>query len=174
MAERTDADEDRRRSPRFSCAGHAKIDCLPSKGIFVPGKMLDLSLDGCCVDTTLPMDCGARAEIVVHVNAASFRALGEVREIRGQSRAGMKFVRLSAGGKDVLAGLIAELARLQAAMNKLRFARREMDAETFRKQLKAGELLEALLRARYRFHESSGPGHDEEEKPRVIPVNLFG
>jgi len=174
MAVRPDAEDDRRRSPRFSCGGYAKIDCLPSKGIFVPGKILDLSLDGCCIDTPLPMDCGARAEIVVRVNTATFRALGEVREIRGQSRAGMEFVRLSAGGKGVLADLIAELAKLQAAMNQLRSTRCEMDAETLRKQLEAGEILEALLRARYLFHESPEPGQNEEEKPRVIPVNIFG
>ena len=120
MPERTDADNDRRRSARFSCSGDAKISRLPSDGSILPGKIVDLSLGGCCVDTTLPIRCGVRAEIVVRVNAASFRALGEVRAIRGPSGSGMEFVQLSAIGKDLLADLVAELARLQAVMNMLR------------------------------------------------------
>ena len=44
----------------------------------------DLSLGGCHVDTTLPIDCGVRAEIVVCVNAASFRAVGEVQSDSGR------------------------------------------------------------------------------------------
>jgi len=94
MPERTDADNDRRRSARFSCSGDAKISRLPSDGSILPGKIVDLSLGGCCVDTTLPIRCGVRAEIVVRVNAASFRALGEVRAIRGPSGSGMEFVQL--------------------------------------------------------------------------------
>ena len=120
-ADKDRADNDRRRSTRFTCGGDAKISRLPSDGIFLPGKILDLSLGGCCVDTTLPIDCGVRAEIVARVNAASFRAVGEVRAIRGRSGAGVEFVHLSTGGKDMLADLVAELARLQAVMNKLRF-----------------------------------------------------
>src|ERR1039458_2317010 len=106
MPERTGADEDRRRSPRFTCGGHAEIVCLPSTGILVPGTIRDLSLHGCWVDTSLPIDCGARAEIVVRVNADSFRAVGDVRAVRGPSGAGVEFVHLSAGGKDMLAGLV--------------------------------------------------------------------
>jgi hypothetical protein len=113
MPEKTNADDVRPRSPRFSCGGVAKISLLPSNGIFVPGKIRDLSLGGCCVDTPMPIECGARAEILVHVNSASFRAVGEVRGIRGNSEAGIEFVYLSRGGKDLLADLIAELARLQ-------------------------------------------------------------
>jgi hypothetical protein len=103
--ERTSEDDDRRRSARFSCGGLAKISRLPSDGVFVPGKILDLSLGGCCVDTALPINYGARTDIVVRVNAASFRALGEVRAIRGGSGACVEFVHLSAGGKDILANL---------------------------------------------------------------------
>src|ERR1017187_9177050 len=72
-ADNDDLDKDRRRSPRFRCGGHAEINCLPSSGILLPGTIRDLSLHGCCVDTSLPIDCGVRAELVVRVNAASFR-----------------------------------------------------------------------------------------------------
>ena len=214
MPERTDADNDlvdgncgddhRRRSTRFKCGGEARISRLPSDGIFVPGKIFDLSLGGCCVDTTLPVDLGVRTEIVVRVNAASFRAVGEVRAIRSHFGAGIEFVHLSAGGKHMLADLVTELARLQAVMNKLKAARREIDAESFRKQLEEGKLQAAMLGERFPFlrtilraessRERSGESPEEgsEEsseadqvasvgkhrvvgaQPLVIRVDLFG
>ena len=151
MPERTAADDDRRRSPRFSCGGHAEINCLPSTGIILPGTIRDLSLHGCWVETPLPIDRGARAEIVVRVNSASFRAVGEVRAIRGRSGAGVEFVYLSSGGKDLLAGLVTDLARLQALMKKLKSDRREMDEELFRKELADGRLQATMLSERFPF-----------------------
>ena len=220
MPERTDADidwwrdidcgdidcraNDRRRSARFKCGGEAKISRLPSDGIFVPGKIFDLSLGGCCIDTTLPIDCGVRAEIVVRVNAASFRAVGEVRAIRSRFGAGIEFIHLSAGGKHTLADLVTELARVQAVMNKLKAARREINAESFKKQLEEGKLQTAMLGERFPFlrttlrAESSREGSEEspgessgesseaeqvasvgkhraaEAQPLVIRVDLFG
>ena len=87
MAKNTNGDDVRPRNPRFRCGGVAKISLLPSNGLFLSGKILDLSLGGCCVDTPVPIECGARAEIVVHVNSSSFRAVGEVRGIPGNSEA---------------------------------------------------------------------------------------
>jgi len=193
MPEGTDADaaradNDRRRSTRFTCGGDAKISRLPSVGIFVPGKILDLSLGGCCIDTTLPIGSGVRAEIVARVNAASFRAVGEVRAIRGDSAACMQFVHLSALGKEMLADLVADLARLQAVMNKLRSARREADTESFRRQLEDGRLQAVMLSERFPLlgtilpgenpepNQSASAGKDRiaEAQPLVIAVDLFG
>jgi hypothetical protein len=143
----TTAEAGRRRSPRFACGGHVHINCLPSNGIVLPGQVRDLSLGGCHIDTLLPVDCGVRAEIVVRVNAATFRALGEVRAVRGKSGAGLEFVQLSSGGKDMLSDLITDLARLQATMNQLKLNRRDSGAETLREQLKRGKL-QALLGGR--------------------------
>jgi PilZ domain len=186
-ADKDRADNDRRRSPRFTCGGDAKISRLPSGGIFLPGKILDLSLDGCCVDTTLPIHCGVRAEIVVRVNAASFRAVGEVKAIRGRSGACIEFVQLSTVGRDMLADLVAELARLQAVMDKFRSAR-EIDPESFRRELEDRRLQAVTLSKRLFFlrtilhAESSEPDQAAsaskdrivEAQPLVIPVNLFG
>ena len=196
MPERTNEEDDRRSSPRFLCGGQVKISCLPSDGIVLPGNIRDLGLGGCCVDTTLPIDHGVRTEIVVRVNAASFRAVGEVRAIRGGSAACVEFVHLSAGGKAILVDLVRELARLQTVMNKLRSDRREMDAESFRRQLENRKLQAAMLSGRFRFlgtnpeAESSGEsweassGGDQptsggkdvigEGQRLVIPVDLFG
>ncbi len=187
MAEKTNGDDIRPRNPRFSCGGLAKISVLPSNGIFLSAKIRNLSLGGCCVDTPVPIECGARAEIVVHVNSASFRAVGEVRGNRGNSEAGIEFVYLSRGGKDLLADLIAELARLQAFINHLKTARRDAESESFRKQLESGKLLAAMWRERLRSLEGLVPaensGTDEvpsagedptnRVQPLVTPVRLF-
>jgi hypothetical protein len=189
MPVRTDVDEDRRRTPRFTCGGYAEINCLPSTGIILLGKIRDLSLHGCRVDTALQIERGARAEIVVRVNAASFRAVGEVRAVRGLSSAGWEFVRLSAGGREMLGGLVTDLARLQTVMNKLKSARREMDAESFRQELEDGKYQAELLGERFPFlrtilptgsGEPSGPDETSASKDRaaaqalIIAVDLLG
>ena len=187
MAENTNGDDDRPRNPRFSCGGVAKISLLPSNGIFLSGKIRDLSLGGCCVDTPVPIECGARAEIVVHVNSASFRAVGEVRGIRSNSEAGIEFVYLSKGGKDLLADLVAELAKLQAFINHLKAARRDAEIESFRKQLESGKLLAAMWSERFPSSGGLVPAESSETdqvssaggdpgkgaQPLVTPVRLF-
>jgi hypothetical protein len=185
MAE--NGDDDRPRNPRFICGGLAKISILPSNGIFLSAKIRNLSLGGCCVDIPAPIECGARAEIVVRVNSSAFRAVGEVRGIRGNSGAGIEFVYLSRGGKDLLADLVAELARLQAFINQLKAARREAETESFRKQLERGKLLAAMWRERLRSARSLVPEESSETdqvpsadgdpgrgaQPLVTPVRLF-
>jgi len=187
MAEKPDGDDIRPRNPRFSCGGLAKISVLPSNGTFLSAKIRNLSLGGCCVDTPVPIECGARAEIIVHVNSSSFRAVGEVRGVRRNSEAGIEFIYLSRGGKDLLADLVAELARLQTVINQLKAARREAEAELFRKHLESGKLLAAMWRERLHSLEGlvpeesaetdqvavAGGGPNKEAQPLVIPVRLF-
>jgi PilZ domain len=181
------ADADRRRSPRFVCGGQVQISYLPSNGIYLPGRIRDLSLGGCCFDTALPIDCGSRAEIVVHVNAASFRAIGELKSLRGKSVAGMEFVRLSTAGKDMLAELMTHLARVQRLMLQLKSAR-DMDAEAIRDRLEEGRSRAAMLYEGLPFRTAVLPLEDfnvetksdqssqveEVATPIVVPVDLFG
>lgn len=125
---------DRRRSPRVSCAGLARIISLPSEGLCLPGKVRDLSLGGCGIETVSPLEGGTRAEILLRVNASSFRAVGRVRVVRVPSLIGVEFLQLSASGKDMLAELIRELARQQAIASTLRAARREPDPEMLNRE----------------------------------------
>jgi hypothetical protein len=87
---------------------------LPSEGMIVPGRVLDLSLGGCGIETGLTLPAGTRAEILLRVNAASIRVVGQVHTPRRPSVIGVEFVLVSAGGKHMLAELIRELARQQA------------------------------------------------------------
>jgi hypothetical protein len=180
--------DERRRSPRFSCGGYVEITWLPSSGIYVPGKIRDLSLEGCCVDTELPVDGCTRAEIIVRTKSNSFRAIGEVRTIRSGLGAGLEFVRLSAGGKGLLKDLMADLAKVQAAIDKLKSGSIESDAELLLQELKYRKLRAEMLRTRFPFLEqlqpepiaqpaqtpSNPPPRIAEESPLVIPIDLFG
>src|SRR5271167_847890 len=103
---------DRRRIPRYSCSGQARITCVPLSGALLRGRVRDLGLGGCCIEsieTTSPFDLGARTEILVEVNSWFFRAVGHIRAVRGRSVISMEFARLSSGGFDMLADLIADL-----------------------------------------------------------------
>jgi hypothetical protein len=69
-----------------------------------------------------------------------FAAVGEVRAIRGRSRAALEFVRMNAGGNDSLTAMVADPPRLQAIMNKRKAVRHEMEEEAFRQELEQGVL----------------------------------
>lgn len=185
MSKSTTEEADRRRSPRFVCGGHAQLNCLPSSGIALRGRLRDLSLGGCCLDTALPVDFGPRAEVVVRVNAASFRALGEVRAVRDRSRAGLEFVQFSSRGRDMLADLIADLARRKAAINSLKAERRELDAEVITQQLQDTKLgllsLGAWLPVPQINVDDDVSGNDHHDKssivaagPMIVTVDVFG
>jgi hypothetical protein len=115
---------DRRRSPRVSCAGLARIISLPSDGLTLPGKLRDLSLLGCGIETASPLQDGTRAEILLRVNAYSVRVVGQVRAVRAPYVMGVEFLHVSTSGQDILAELIRELARQQAMASTLRAIRR--------------------------------------------------
>lgn len=158
-------DEDRRRSQRFSCCGEVKIVCLPSNGLFLPGRIRDLSVGGCCVETASALDCGARAEIVVRINSASFRAVSQVRAIRDRTGVGMEFIQLSARGKEMLAEAVEELARLQALVTQLRLARRGVEAEMLLRELDRGGFASVLLNRQLPVLRAVPSGERSEEAP---------
>lgn len=185
--------KERRRTSRFSCVGQAQLVCLPSDGNFVAGKIHDLSLGGCRVNLNAPIDPGARTEVVIRANAASFRALGIVKALHQKSEAGIEFVHLSSGGRDLLEDLIGELARLRATIDQLTSMRRQTSAQGFRKQMEAAKFQAVMFATRFPFFETtlteellqhknsqlepveSPQGESpREEPPRVIPINLFG
>ena len=131
MRDLAQRNEERRRSPRFACSGRARIVSLPFKGVSLSGKILDLSLGGCCIETTQPLRCGTLVEVIVQVNASSFRALGRVKDSRDRSGAALEFLQLSAGGRDMLHEVIAQLARLRVRAIVLRAGDREEDADSW-------------------------------------------
>jgi hypothetical protein len=179
-------DDDRRRSPRFTCGGEARIYSLPSDGVHVPGKLRNLSLGGVCLDTTHMFDLGALTEILVSVNAASFRTLGLVKAVE-RSRASMEFIQMSAGSRDLLADLIAQFERLAETVNRLRSERmeaaeklqREMENAGVRvARLGSGDVSISKVSVESNFGQKTGQSPERERiievQPLVIKVDLFG
>jgi PilZ domain len=175
---------DRRRSPRFACGGRARISLLPSDGTFVFGSLRNLSLGGVCLDSDYRMNPGERTEVLVSVNAASFRTIGLVKAIEN-SRACVEFVHMSAGSKGMLADLVAQISRLQAVMAKLRAARVETETDLLRQLESAGVRTAMYNRIPWIGRASSeanaeaesAPVRESEQRlptPLLIRVDLFG
>jgi hypothetical protein len=169
--------DDRRRSPRFICGGLAKILCLPSDGIYLAGKVRDLSLNGCGIETVSTLKCGARAEILVHVSDTSFRAVGQVKAVRGPGGIGMEFIRLSTGGHDMLVELLRELARQQAIATTLRAARREPGPDQW-DEVRAALKESRPMLGRIVASESSPLAVDRsalilDQESKVLPLDFF-
>jgi len=114
---------ERRAAPRFSCGGRATIYRLPMDGTAIPASLRNLSVGGICLDLAHDVEPGTRTELAVRINASSFRASALVRERGEGSGTSLVFVKLSAGGKEVLADLLARMAQIQALSRKLRAPR---------------------------------------------------
>ena len=134
------SDDERRRMPRFECGGDAKIICLPSEGLILPAQLRDLSLGGCCLEASSRLDRGSRTEVVLRVNKAIFRALSQVRAIRGQWQLGLEFLQLSLAGQQELREVVERLARLQEHMQRIAAARREEQREWLLREMDAAKL----------------------------------
>jgi hypothetical protein len=144
-----------------------------------------LSLGGLGLDTNHAFDLGGRMEILVSVNAASFRSLGLVRAAES-SRASMEFIQMSAASKDLLSDLMADFERLAAAANKLRSERFETKGQLRRELDEAGLRVaqlsgrDLLLARSIRDGSAPGAGQPLERKnivevaPLVIKVDFFG
>lgn len=100
-----------------------------------PESCWNLSLGGCCIETPQPLRPGAEAEVLIQVNDCSFRALGQLKGIRGRL-AGMQFRYLTEAGNQALRNVLAEVAKLHVAVSALRSARRRQDGKLL---LESGE-----------------------------------
>jgi hypothetical protein len=135
MSARFQQELERRQNRRIRCGGTAKIISLPSEGLWVPGKVLNLSVGGCGIETASPLSAGTLAEIVLRVNAASIRVLGEVSAHRDPRVVGVEFRLVSAYGKDLLTELMEELAKRQIVANFKKPVRDKSEFDTNRRKL---------------------------------------
>ena len=115
---------ERRRGPRYGCRGPAQIISLPWEGALLWGRLCNLGLGGCYLETASPLERGTRAEIVLCVNAWSMRAIAQVRAVREHSGIGVEFVRMSAGAYSTLAELMEELESFRTVVRAPRAAGR--------------------------------------------------
>jgi hypothetical protein len=156
-------DLDRRQNPRIRCGGLANIVSLPSEGLSVSGKVLNLSLGGCGIATAVPLPIGTRAEIMLCVNAVSFRVLGQVQALPAAHLVCVEFLLLSALGRHMVADLIQELAKQRAIANLLKGSRRQPDYEA------AHRTRQALVHGKHPFGERFMSLREDEAKVSADP-----
>ena len=123
-------ENERRRSPRFSCGGRAAIYCLPYNGVAIAGTLRNLSEGGICLNLPHALEEGMRTEVLVKVSTLSFRAAALVKGAKDSSTTSLEFLELSTGGKDALDEALQDLVRFHALTQKLRADR--IDPETAR------------------------------------------
>ena len=100
---------DRRLTPRYVCCGEAQITPLPSDGMLFRGRLRNLGLGGCYVETGSPFLVGTRTEVLLQANALCFRAMAEVKAVREKYGIRLEFLRLSTRGYRSLAEVLVEL-----------------------------------------------------------------
>jgi Tfp pilus assembly protein PilZ len=103
---------------RYNCAGSADIR-LPRWGHSEKGKIANLSVGGCNIKSNYAFEVGEDIEMILQVNKMSFRAAGSVIHVPlldadGKTKAsdlgiGVQFKNMTAGARDRLQELIAEL-----------------------------------------------------------------
>lgn len=77
------------------------------------GKISDLSLGGCLIETDFPFAPGTLAEISLVINGVPIQATTQVRHLYGHSGVGLEFTRLTRRSLTALDELVRELATRQ-------------------------------------------------------------
>jgi len=102
----------RRRHPRYACEGHAEV-CLPNGGLLVRGRILDLSLSGCFIETAaINLERGTHVEVYFTTHQLQFRVAGNIAVLYRKRGAGIAFQNLSSRNTRQIAELVHELREL--------------------------------------------------------------
>src|SRR5580704_193035 len=104
----------RRTSVRHDCVGVVEILRIQqATGEMVTGKIRNISLGGCYVETQSPLERGSQLAVVIQVKNLRLRVIAEVRSVKidGQFSAGIEFVGMTAEVLQSLQELMAELAK---------------------------------------------------------------
>lgn len=102
----------RRRHPRFACEGHAEV-FVPQGALIFRGKILDLSLSGCFIETpTLNLERGTRVEVYFVARQMQFRIGGHIAMLHRKRGAGIAFQELDPRRSRQISELLGELKQL--------------------------------------------------------------
>jgi hypothetical protein len=107
--------EEKRRYPRYSCDGSAEV-YLPHGGLLFSGRISNLSIAGCYIETAmLNLERGTLVEVYFVTNQLHFRIQGNIAEVRQKRGAGISFINVSPRRAMKISALIGELAEEQGA-----------------------------------------------------------
>lgn len=106
--------DERRRSPRLDCCGNAQLRMLnleSANAVQFQGKILNLSLIGCCIETEnpVPLRVADRLEVYFQLNGMPILVMGVTRAVHSQHRIGIEFLEVSPRKQEQLRFLMNEL-----------------------------------------------------------------
>ncbi len=103
-----DAPAEQRVAQRFICSGGVSICPLGSKRL-VRGTVVDLSLDGCYVEATTPLNVHERVVLILNIHGTEIRTAAEVQTSHPGMGIGLKFGEMSETYRSGLRALISRL-----------------------------------------------------------------
>jgi hypothetical protein len=103
-------DREQRRHPRYACEGNAEV-FLPHGGLLFRGRILNLSMSGCYIETALlHLERGTQVEVYFVTNQLQFQVLGNIAALRRKRGVGIAFLNISPRRALQIATLVGELA----------------------------------------------------------------
>jgi hypothetical protein len=97
---------DKRRSPRYKCAGSARLQEIGST-VAIWATFADISMHGCYVESASPLNMGAVLNLKLDANGFRIEATGEVRVVYPGLGMGISFIKMA----DQDRGRLRELVR---------------------------------------------------------------
>jgi hypothetical protein len=103
---------ERRRYPRFSCEGRAEVS-LPHGGLLVRGRILDVSIAGCFIETSaINLERGTHVEVFFESRQLRFRVAGNIAVLHPPTGVGISFLHPSIRVAQQIGQLVKELAEI--------------------------------------------------------------
>lgn len=113
MADANGKHPERRVTPRLAVDTRAVLYLIDLAARF-EGRIVNLSLDGCCIrtDQRFPLGIFRRVETEFRLDGLPFRLAGVTQAIHDPHHVGIRFLDLSRRKRDQLSELIAEIEEL--------------------------------------------------------------
>jgi hypothetical protein len=99
---------ERRTAQRYGCAGDAEV-VLPGRGLRYAGKIGNLSVGGCFVETRCGLERGTAVEVWLNAQGQPLRLAANLM-VRRTTGVGLRFLGMTERKAEQIRGLIAELA----------------------------------------------------------------
>lgn len=100
------ARQERRRTVRYECEGHAEVVRIPSPGMRDSLKIQNLSLGGCLLEMKNPYPPATQLEMLIRIGLLTLRVTGKVRA-RHKTAVGVEFDQMSSGARLQLRELVS-------------------------------------------------------------------
>jgi hypothetical protein len=105
---------DRRTAPRYGCAGDAEI-VLPGRGLRYAGRIGNLSVGGCFIETQCSLERGTAVEVWLNAQGQPLRVAANLM-VRRTTGVGLRFLEMTERKTAQIRLLIGELAEEERRM----------------------------------------------------------